>query len=146
MSSIAKIYGDGVKRRVLSRLEARDGMDRIFPAPNEAPLPHVDLVIVAAVENLELKKALFQRLDDLAGDETILATNDKDLFQLVSDSVKIYSTNKSDLKNRKDPHALLGVQEVTEKWGVSPRCIGEVLALTGDNVDNIPGIDGIGQA
>lgn len=77
--------------------------------------------------------------------ETILATNDKDLFQLVNDSVKVYSTNKSDLKNPKDPHALLGVEEVTGKWGVPPGCIGEVLALTGDSVDNIPGIDGIGQ-
>jgi 5'-3' exonuclease len=77
--------------------------------------------------------------------ETILATNDKDLFQLVNDSVKVYSTNKSDLKNPKDPHALLGVAEVTRKWGVPPECIGEVLALTGDSVDNIPGIDGIGQ-
>jgi len=77
--------------------------------------------------------------------ETILATNDKDLFQLVNDSVKVYSTNKSDLKNPKDPHALLGVAEVTRKWGVPPACIGEVLALTGDSVDNIPGIDGIGQ-
>ena len=77
--------------------------------------------------------------------ETILATNDKDLFQLVNESVKVYSTNKSDLKNPKDPHALLGVAEVTSKWGVPPECIGEVLALTGDSVDNIPGIDGIGQ-
>jgi 5'-3' exonuclease len=77
--------------------------------------------------------------------ETILATNDKDLFQLVNSSVKIYSTNKSDLKNPKDPHALLGVAEVTSKWGVSPECIGEILALTGDSVDNIPGIDGIGH-
>jgi 5'-3' exonuclease len=77
--------------------------------------------------------------------ETILATNDKDLFQLVNDSVKVYSTNKSDLKNPKDPHALLGIAEVTSKWGVAPECIGEVLALTGDSVDNIPGIDGIGQ-
>ncbi len=77
--------------------------------------------------------------------ETILATNDKDLFQLVNDSVKVYSTNKADLKNPKDPHALLGVEEVTNKWGVPPACIGEVLALTGDSVDNIPGIDGIGQ-
>jgi 5'-3' exonuclease len=77
--------------------------------------------------------------------ETILATNDKDLFQLVNDSVKVYSTNKSDLRNPKDPHALLGVAEVTSKWGVPPGCIGEVLALTGDNVDNIPGIDGIGH-
>jgi len=77
--------------------------------------------------------------------ETILATNDKDLFQLVSDSVKIYSTNKADLKNPKDPHALLGVQEVIEKWAVAPGAIGEVLALTGDSVDNIPGVEGIGQ-
>jgi 5'-3' exonuclease len=77
--------------------------------------------------------------------ETILATNDKDLFQLVNDSVKVYSTNKSDLKSPKDPHALLGAAEVTRKWGVPPECIGEVLALTGDSVDNIPGIDGIGQ-
>jgi 5'-3' exonuclease len=83
-----------------------------------------------------------------AGDrniETILATNDKDLFQLVNETVKIYSTNKIDLKNPKDPHALLGVAEVTVKWGVPPECIGEVLALTGDSVDNIPGIDGIGH-
>jgi 5'-3' exonuclease len=77
--------------------------------------------------------------------ETILATNDKDLFQLVNHSVQVYSTNKSDLKNPKDSHALLGVAEVTSKWGVPPECIGAVLALTGDSVDNIPGIDGMGK-
>jgi 5'-3' exonuclease len=77
--------------------------------------------------------------------QSILATNDKDLYQLVNDSVKVYSTNKSDLKNPKDPHALLGVPEVTSKWGVPPESIGEILALTGDSVDNIPGIDGIGH-
>jgi DNA polymerase-1 len=76
--------------------------------------------------------------------KTILATNDKDLFQLVGEKVSIYSTNKADLKNPKDPHALLSVDEVTRKWGVAPPGIGEVLALTGDSVDNIPGIDGIG--
>jgi 3-hydroxyacyl-CoA dehydrogenase / enoyl-CoA hydratase / 3-hydroxybutyryl-CoA epimerase len=75
MSSIARIYSDGVKRHVLNRREARDGLDRIFPAPTETPLRHVDLVIEAAVENLELKKSLFQRLDALAGDECVLATN-----------------------------------------------------------------------
>jgi 3-hydroxyacyl-CoA dehydrogenase/enoyl-CoA hydratase/3-hydroxybutyryl-CoA epimerase len=75
LGSIAKIYRDGVKRQVLSRREARDGMDRIFPAPQEAPLCNVDLVIEAAVEKLELKKQIFQRLDELTGDETIFATN-----------------------------------------------------------------------
>jgi 5'-3' exonuclease len=77
--------------------------------------------------------------------DIVLSTNDKDLFQLVSDRVKVYSTNKADLKHPKDSHALLGVQEVTEKWGVPPAGIGEVLALTGDSVDNIPGVDGIGS-
>jgi 3-hydroxyacyl-CoA dehydrogenase/enoyl-CoA hydratase/3-hydroxybutyryl-CoA epimerase len=75
MTGIAKIYADGVKRHVLNRREARDGVDRVFPAPNEVPLRNVDLVIEAAVENLELKKTIFERLDALAGDETILATN-----------------------------------------------------------------------
>jgi 5'-3' exonuclease len=77
--------------------------------------------------------------------DVILSTNDKDLFQLVSDKVKVYSTNKTDLKHPKDSHALLGVEEVTEKWGVPPAGIGEILALTGDSVDNIPGVDGIGS-
>jgi 5'-3' exonuclease len=77
--------------------------------------------------------------------DVILSTNDKDLFQLVSDKVKVYSTNKTDLKHPKDSHALLGVEEVIEKWGVPPAGIGEVLALTGDSVDNIPGVDGIGS-
>jgi 5'-3' exonuclease len=76
--------------------------------------------------------------------DTILATNDKDLFQLVGEKVKVYSTNKADLKSPKDSHALLGVADVTRKWGVPPAGIAEVLALTGDSVDNIPGIEGIG--
>jgi len=75
MASVAKIYRDGIKRHVFTPREARDGMDRIFPAPTEVPLRHVDLVIEAAVENLELKRKIFHRLDELAGDETILATN-----------------------------------------------------------------------
>jgi 3-hydroxyacyl-CoA dehydrogenase / enoyl-CoA hydratase / 3-hydroxybutyryl-CoA epimerase len=75
MASIAKVYQDGVKRHVFTPREAQAGLDRIAPAPNEVPLRRVDLVIEAAVEKLELKKKIFQRLDELAGDDTILATN-----------------------------------------------------------------------
>src|SRR6266446_5609149 len=78
------------------------------------------------------------------GDEIILATNDKDLFQLVDDTCRIYSTNKTDLANPKDAFTLLGEDKVREKWGVAPRHVGEVLAIIGDTVDNIPGIDGLG--
>jgi DNA polymerase-1 len=78
------------------------------------------------------------------GDEVVLATNDKDLFQLVNDSVKVYSTNKADLAAPSDPFALLGADAVRKKWAVEPHQIGDVLALIGDNVDNIPGVPGLG--
>ena len=79
-----------------------------------------------------------------AGMEVVLATNDKDLFQLVGPCVKVYTTAKADLASPKDAFALLGDEEVTAKWDISPGLIGDVLALTGDSVDNIPGI-GIGR-
>jgi 5'-3' exonuclease len=79
-----------------------------------------------------------------AGIEVVLATNDKDLFQLVDGGVRIYSTNKTDLAAPKDTHALLGEDAVKAKWLVNPAQIGDVLALIGDTVDNIPGVEGIG--
>lgn len=78
------------------------------------------------------------------GDEVVLATNDKDLFQLVDDRVKVYSTNKADLAAPSDAFALLGAEAVRKKWNVEPPQIGDVLALVGDSVDNIPGVDGLG--
>ncbi len=73
------------------------------------------------------------------GHEVVLATNDKDLFQLVTDKVKVYTTAKADLASPKDAFALLGEAETTAKWDVPPGMIGDVLAIAGDSVDNIPG-------
>jgi DNA polymerase-1 len=58
--------------------------------------------------------------------------------------VKVYTTAKADLASPKDAFALLGKDQVTAKWDVSPNLIGDVLALTGDSVDNIPGV-GLGR-
>jgi len=44
----------------------------------------------------------------------------------------------------KDAFALLSEDQVTAKWEVQPNLIGDVLALTGDSVDNIPGV-GLGR-
>lgn len=76
--------------------------------------------------------------------EVVLATNDKDLFQLVDDGVRIYTTNKADLASPRESFALLDEVSVHKKWGVSPRRIGDVIALIGDTVDNIPGVTGLG--
>jgi len=63
---------------------------------------------------------------------------------LVGPCVKVYTTAKADLASPKDAFALLGEDQVTAKWEVPPGLIGDVLALTGDSVDNIPGI-GLGR-
>jgi len=76
--------------------------------------------------------------------EVVLATNDKDLYQLVGPCVKVYTTTKADLASAKDAFALLNEDHVTAKWQVAPNLIGDVLALAGDSVDNIPGI-GLGR-
>lgn len=77
------------------------------------------------------------------GAEVVIATNDKDILQLVGDQLHIYSTNKTDIKE--GSFALLGPTEVAAKWSVPPALIADVLALTGDSSDNIPGVPGIGE-
>jgi len=71
------------------------------------------------------------------GIEVILATNDKDLMQLVGPLCRVYQTDKGNFK-------LLQPEDIETKWGVPPQQLGAVLALTGDSVDNIPGVPGIG--
>ena len=124
----------------------------------EMPLPMVpqidfirDLTPLMGFKNISLPNT---EADDLMGCyaiaakkrgwEVVLATNDKDLFQLVNDKVKVYTTAKADLASPKDTHALLGEREVIAKWDVPPTLIGDVLAIAGDSVDNIRGA-GIGR-
>ena len=77
-----------------------------------------------------------------AGNNVVIATNDQDILQLPREHVAIYSTAKADAG--RDAFALLGPREIKEKWGVEPSQIGEILALTGDSTDNIPGVPGVG--
>jgi DNA polymerase-1 len=70
-----------------------------------------------------------------AGMEVVICSSDKDLMQLCDGNVAVLDT----MKNRR-----LGAAEVHEKFGVPPDRIGDVLALMGDSVDNVPGVPGIG--
>ncbi len=72
------------------------------------------------------------------GAEIVIATNDKDIMQLVDDKLRIYSPGKD------GQFALIDAGGVREKWGVAPAQIADVLSLTGDSSDNIPGIPGVG--
>ena len=75
-----------------------------------------------------------------AGLETYLVTADKDLMQLVSPRVKIYS-----LRRVGNQQEILDPAGVREKFGVPPERVIDVLALMGDSSDNIPGVRGIGE-
>ena len=64
-----------------------------------------------------------------------IVSSDKDLMQLVSDSVSMLDTMKGKVFKKED---------VLEKFGVYPEKVIDVQSLAGDSVDNIPGIPGIG--
>ncbi len=75
LATIAKLFEEGQKRRAFTATEARAGLDRIQPATGEVSLANVDFVVEAAVEKMELKKQIFQRLAEETDSNTILATN-----------------------------------------------------------------------
>jgi DNA polymerase-1 len=69
------------------------------------------------------------------GLDVFICTADKDARQLISDRIQLFNLRKSQIMDA----AALQVD-----WGVSPGQVVDLLALTGDAVDNIPGVPGIG--
>ena len=75
------------------------------------------------------------------GYEVFMVTPDKDFAQLVTDRVKIY---KPGLKGAE--FEILGVEEVKAKYEIEdPKQVIDFLAMMGDAVDNIPGLEGVGE-
>ena len=62
---------------------------------------------------------------------------DKDFFQLVGDGIRVF--------NPRDEGTWYDAAGVTEKFGVAPEQVVDVLALMGDTIDNIKGVPGIGE-
>jgi len=75
------------------------------------------------------------------GYTTFMVTPDKDFAQLVTDHIKIY---KPGLKG--GDIEILGVEEVKAKYEIEdPKQVIDFLAMMGDAVDNIPGLEGVGE-
>ena len=71
------------------------------------------------------------------GHEVFIVSGDKDMMQLVTEDVKVLNPQKDNL--------ILDAAKVTEVLGVPPEKVIDVMALRGDNIDNIPGAPGIGD-
>ncbi|MBB3859697.1 DNA polymerase-1 [Novosphingobium hassiacum] len=122
------------------------------PPPPEDLVPQFPLIrdatrafSLACIEEDALEAddiiASYARAATLRGWDVTIVSSDKDLMQLVGKCsegggcIDMLDT----MKNLR-----IDVPEVVEKFGVMPELVGDVLALMGDSVDNVPGIRGIG--
>ena len=149
----AVVWDEGVPQRRVELQPAYKETRKEMPKPMIPQLDFIqNLTPMLGFQNISLPDT---EADDLmgcyaiaacrqAGMEVVLATNDKDLYQLVGPCVKVYTTAKADLASPKDGFALLSEDRVAAKWEVPPKLIGDVLALAGDSVDNIPSV-GLGR-
>ena len=92
------------------------------------------LLIVSGVEADDVIGTLASEATD-KGIDVVVSTGDKDMAQLVSDHVTLINTMTDTWMDR---------DGVKEKFGVSPEQIIDYLALVGDKVDNIPGVNKCG--
>ncbi|MEL0211854.1 MAG: 5'-3' exonuclease H3TH domain-containing protein, partial [Novosphingobium sp.] len=122
------------------------------PPPPEDLVPQFPLIrdatrafSLACIEEDALEAddliASYARAATLKGWDVTIVSSDKDLMQLVGKCatgggcIDMLDT----MKNQR-----IDIPEVVEKFGVPPEKVGDVLALMGDSVDNVPGIRGIG--
>ncbi len=117
------------------------------PPPPEDLVPQFPLIRTATrafsipcieEEGLEADDiiACYTREAVAAGWKVTIVSSDKDLMQLVEDG-------KVDMLDTMNDRRI-GVPQVEEKFGVGPDKVGQVLALMGDSVDNVPGVPGVG--
>jgi len=118
------------------------------PPPPEDLVPQFPLIRVATrafsipcieEEGLEADDiiACYVTAAKAAGWKVTIVSSDKDLMQLIDEDAGI---DMLDTMNDRR----IGREQVLEKFGVPPEKVGDVLALMGDSVDNVPGVPGIG--
>jgi DNA polymerase-1 len=120
------------------------------PTPNDlrTQIPYVKtlfealrlpLLEVPGFEADDVLGTVVERARELPVD-VVLVTSDKDMLQLVSPRVRVFSTT-----GRGGDRVVFDEAAVKAKWGVEPAQIPDILALMGDSIDNIPGVPGVGE-
>jgi len=107
-------------------------------------LPHIRKIISSF--KIEIFEVPGYEADDVLGTiarkaadkgiDVFIVTGDKDMLQLVDERIKVYDPMKD---------KILDEEFVRKRYGVGPSKITDFMALTGDAVDNIPGIKGVGE-
>jgi DNA polymerase-1 len=92
-----------------------------------------NILMLDGVEADDVIGTLAQQAKD--GVRCVIATGDKDLAQLVNERVTLINTMSNET---------LDIAGVNAKFGVPPERIVDYLTLTGDTVDNVPGVEKVG--
>ena len=127
------------------------------PPPPDDLVPQFPLIrdatrafSLACIEEDDLEAddliASYARAAALKGWDVTIVSSDKDLMQLVGKCAEGVDGSGGGCIDMLDTmkNLRIGIPEVVEKFGVVPEKVGDVLALMGDAVDNVPGIRGIG--
>lgn len=115
------------------------------PMPDELSAQFAPLVEIIEAMGLSLLVIEGVEADDVIGTlarqaanqgiNTLISTGDKDLAQLVNDKITLVNTMSDKITT---PEAVI------EKYGVTPKQFIDYLTLTGDKVDNVPGVENVG--
>ena len=95
----------------------------------------VPVLIEEGMEADDVIATLTRRAEE-RGLDVFIVTTDKDARQLISDHVRILN-----LRTKKEMDAAA----LEKEWGIRPDQVVDFMALTGDTVDNVPGVPLIGQ-
>ena len=142
-SSVAVVFdpkGDTFRNEIYPQYKANrppmpsELREQILPIHEIIRAMGLELIIVDGVEADDVIGTL-ARMATEAKREAIISSSDKDMAQLVNEQVRVVDSMSDKVF---DPPG------VREKWGVEPRQIVDLLALTGDTSDNIPGVPGVG--
>lgn len=95
-------------------------------------------IAVAELERYEADDLLgtYAGLAEQADMDVLIATGDRDSFQLITERTKIYYTKDNSIMDANALH---------ERYGLSPDRMRDLKALMGDSSDHIPGIAGVGE-
>ncbi len=95
----------------------------------------------AVTQDLEADDLLgaFAAAETAAGGTALLFTGDRDMFQCVSDDVRVL------YPGAKGGPTVVDVAEVRRRYGIEPAQVPDFIALRGDPSDGLPGAKGIGE-
>jgi DNA polymerase I len=95
----------------------------------------VPVIVEPGMEADDVIATLTRRAEE-RGFDVFIVTADKDARQLISEQVRILNLRKN---------KLMDAVELEKEWGIRPDQVVDFLSLTGDTVDNVPGVPGIGE-